>query len=67
MSTLSAPRPQGSSVLTLTTNALAGDPMSMTEFSPAVPEPATWAMMGLGFAGLAFAGLHQRRTASAVG
>ena len=28
-----------------------------------VPEPSTWAMMGLGFAGLAFAGFRARRTA----
>jgi hypothetical protein len=27
----------------------------------AVPEPSTWAMMLLGFAGLAFAGLRARR------
>lgn len=29
----------------------------------AVPEPSTWAMMGLGFAGLAFAGWNRSRTA----
>ena len=61
-----APGPQGSQELTLTTNALSGDPMEMTEFAPAlgrapVPEPATWLTMGLGFAGLAFAGLRARR------
>jgi PEP-CTERM motif len=67
-----APGPQGSDVLTLTTNALSGDPIEMTEFAPVlgrsapVPEPATWAMMGLGFAGLAFAGLRARRTATAI-
>ena len=27
----------------------------------AVPEPSTWAMMGIGFLGLAFAGLRQRK------
>ncbi len=32
----------------------------------AVPEPSTWAMMGLGFAGLAFAGYRSRRTAVSV-
>jgi hypothetical protein len=31
-----------------------------------VPEPSTWAMMGLGFAGLAFAGYRARRTAIAA-
>ncbi len=30
------------------------------------PEPSTWAMMGLGFAGLAFAGCRTRRTATAI-
>jgi hypothetical protein len=30
--------------------------------TPAVPEPSTWAMMLLGFAGLGFAGYRQRRT-----
>ena len=30
------------------------------------PEPSTWAMMGLGFAGLAFAGYRVRRTAAAI-
>jgi hypothetical protein len=32
-----------------------------------VPEPATWAMMGLGFASLAFAGFRARRSAAAIG
>ena len=27
----------------------------------AVPEPSTWAMMGIGFLGLAFAGFRQRK------
>jgi len=31
-----------------------------------VPEPATWAMMGLGFAGLAYAGFRARRRATAI-
>jgi hypothetical protein len=31
-----------------------------------VPEPSTWAMMGLGFAGLAFAGYRSRRTPAAI-
>jgi hypothetical protein len=54
------PGPHGSQKLTLTTNAFSGDPMDMTRFAPA-PEPATWVMMSLGFAGLAFAGLRARR------
>jgi hypothetical protein len=32
----------------------------------AVPEPSTWAMMGLGFAGLAFAGFRRRRSAISI-
>jgi hypothetical protein len=31
-----------------------------------IPEPSTWAMMGLGFAGLAFAGFRTRRSAVAA-
>jgi PEP-CTERM motif len=66
-----SPGPQGSQELTLTTNGLSGDPMEMTQFAPALgraaaPEPATWMMMGLGFAGLAFAGLRARRSATAI-
>jgi PEP-CTERM motif len=33
--------------------------------SPAVPEPSTWAMMALGFAGLAFAGYRRSRKPAA--
>jgi PEP-CTERM motif len=32
----------------------------------AAPEPSTWAMMGLGFAGLAFAGYRTRRAAISI-
>ena len=35
-------------------------------YSKTVPEPATWAMMGLGFAGLAFAGYRTRRSAISI-
>ena len=35
-------------------------------FGAAVPEPTTWAMMGLGFAGLAFAGFRARRSAATI-
>jgi hypothetical protein len=42
--------------------ASAGDPVQgyFVEFS-VVPEPSTWAMMLLGFAGLGFAGYRQRQ------
>ncbi len=54
--------------LELTANQVGGPSntvsYSFTETStnPSVPEPSTWAMMGLGFAGLAFAGYRTRRT-----
>ncbi len=38
---------------------------SAFEFS-AVPEPSTWAMLGLGFAALGFAGYRSRRTAISI-
>jgi PEP-CTERM motif len=31
-----------------------------------IPEPSTWAMMGIGFAGLAFAGYRARRTTTGI-
>jgi hypothetical protein len=45
-----------------------GDPPTITQFNAAfslstVPEPSTWAMMLLGFAGLGFAGYRQARKA----
>jgi hypothetical protein len=38
------------------------DPITLS----AVPEPSTWAMLGLGFAGLAFVGYRKRREALAI-
>jgi hypothetical protein len=35
-------------------------------FSPGIPEPSTWAMMALGFAGLGFAGCRTSRKAAPV-
>ena len=37
-----------------------------TPATPAVPEPSTWAMMGLGFAALAFAGYRQTKRPAAT-
>jgi hypothetical protein len=62
----SAPGPQGSGPLTLTTNALSGDPMAMTEFGPGVPEPGVWAMLGIGVFGVGFALRRARGAATAA-
>jgi hypothetical protein len=42
--------------------AAGGNDFGVDNISLATPEPSTWAMMGLGFAGLAFAGYRARRT-----
>ncbi len=39
---------------------------SYTPATPAAPEPSTWAMMGLGFAALAFAGYRKTRRPAAT-
>ena len=55
--------------LTLNPGAFVGvQSISMDAVSSAVPEPGTWAMMGLGFAGLGFAGWRKKsqRTAFAA-
>lgn len=46
------PGPQGSLPLQLTTDALEGDPMAMTEFAPAIPEPGTSSLILIGLLGL---------------
>ena len=44
------------------------DGVSLTGDVPGgVPEPATWAMMGIGFAGLGLVAYRKRRTALAIG
>ena len=43
-----------------------GDAVAMFSFGGAVPEPSTWAMMTLGFAGLGFAGWRARRSGVAA-
>jgi hypothetical protein len=45
------------------TNVAAFDPITVT---PGVPEPATWAMMILGFAGIGFMAYRRREQASAL-
>ena len=37
-----------------------------TEIKLAVPEPSTWAMMLLGFAGLGYAGFRKARSAISI-
>jgi PEP-CTERM motif len=39
---------------------------SIITISAAVPEPSTWAMMLLGFAGIGFAARHMRRLSANV-
>jgi hypothetical protein len=61
----SSPGPQGTDVLTMTTDAQDGDPMTMTEFAPvSAPEPSVWAMLGVGVFGLGFA-LRRAKSAAA--
>jgi hypothetical protein len=43
------------------------DNVSLTGVTGGAPEPATWAMMGLGFAGLGVAAYRRRRKALAIG
>jgi hypothetical protein len=40
-------------------------PLTKFDATAGVPEPSTWAMMGLGFLGLAFAGYRSRRATAA--
>ena len=46
-------------------NVLDGKP-GWVLYSPTVPEPSTWAMMLLGFAGLGFAGIRRARAGRAL-
>ena len=43
------------------TTAVSSNSFEIAQITTSVPEPSTWAMMGLGFAGLAFAGYRARR------
>lgn len=57
----------GTWTLSIPTSADQGTNGSWSPTAPStVPEPATWAMMGLGFAGLAFAGYRARKRTVAV-
>lgn len=42
------------------------DNVNFTDFTAAVPEPSTWAMMLLGFAGIGFAAYRRKRTVIAT-
>ena len=52
---------EGASLDLIAGGSITGFNQSMT--SSAVPEPRTWAMLGLGFAAMAFMGLKRRKTA----
>jgi hypothetical protein len=43
------------------TLGVSSNSFEIAQITTSVPEPSTWAMMGLGFAGLAFAGYRARR------
>jgi hypothetical protein len=51
-------------VTNLSNDAWAVDNVSFNAGTSAAPEASTWAMMGLGFAGLAFAGSRTRKSAA---
>ena len=53
--------PNASDYTILTSNGIGNSPV------PEVPEPSTWAMMLLGFAGLGFAGYRSRKAGSIAG
>jgi hypothetical protein len=44
------------------TYGIAGDSLTITDISAAVPEPSTWAMMILGFCGLGFIAYRKKRS-----
>jgi PEP-CTERM motif len=45
-------------------NGISGATNNTIDLSGSVPEPSTWAMLGLGFAGMGLAGLTRRRKGS---
>jgi hypothetical protein len=58
-----------SETLTFAAVVTSGNPAEgneITNVSLAAPEPATWAMMALGFAALGFAGVRRARSAVAL-
>jgi PEP-CTERM motif-containing protein len=60
-----APDPNGTWWFQLSTNGGGGDRMLITSITAAVPEPSTWAMMILGFAGIG-AMAYRRRNKTAM-
>ncbi len=52
--------------LTGTASAAVSPTISLSTESSAIPEPSTWAMVVLGFAGLAFAGFRTRRASISI-
>jgi hypothetical protein len=59
---------EASSTLSFPTSSVSGGPgyFGPNFSAPAVPEPSTWAMMLLGFAGLGFAGYRKATTAVSI-
>ena len=45
----------------ISSNGLRGDANDTIDISGSVPELSTWAMLGIGFAGIGLAGLTRRR------
>ena len=58
------PAPTGVFYFTLETSS--GDELAVTSIAPVVPEPSTWAMLLLGFAGLGFAGYRGAKASTAA-
>jgi hypothetical protein len=48
------------------TYGIAGDSLTITDISAAVPEPSTWAMMILGFFGIGFMAYRRKQNGSAL-
>jgi hypothetical protein len=50
----------------ISSNGLSGAANDTIDVSGGVPEPSTWAMLGIGFAGLGYIGFRRARAGSAI-
>ena len=50
----------------ISSNGLIGAANDTIDLSAVVPEPSTWAMLGIGFAGLGYVGFRKARARSAI-